>query len=185
MINNSFIKSFLVSLVWFLGFKIDFEKSNFAFLKFMTRCQMLKYNYFLGVCLGPTKFEIAQPNWQYKIQSILYYQVNLAIRRHCWRLRLEKIDSSIKLFDKKKSEPTILAKFHQSFRYQRVICKKYIIFLWIIEYEPVHISRVFKGSINQFRNNEFSRLFDQLAQLLLCVCSLVIVFCLVRENLIG
>ena len=39
----------------------------------------------------------------------------------------------------------------------------------------ISVLRVFKGSNNQFRNNEFSRLFDQLAQLLLRVCSLAIV----------
>jgi hypothetical protein len=31
IINNSFRKSFLGSLDWFLGVKIDSEKSNFAF----------------------------------------------------------------------------------------------------------------------------------------------------------
>ena len=129
----------------------------------MARCQFSKYS--IGVCLGPTNFEIPQPNWQYKIQSILCYQVNRAIRRHCWRLRLEIIDSSIKLFDKKKSEPTILAEFHQSFRYQRVICNKYK-FFFMIENGPVHISSsVFNGSNNQFRSKEFLILFDQLAQL--------------------
>ena len=35
-INNSFRKSFLGSLEWFLGVKIDSEKSNFAYLKCIT-----------------------------------------------------------------------------------------------------------------------------------------------------
>ena len=50
IINNSFKKSFLGSLDWFLGVKIDSEKSNFAYLKCMALCQFTKYNDFLGVC---------------------------------------------------------------------------------------------------------------------------------------
>ena len=42
-INNSFRKSFLGSLDWFLGVKIDSEKSNFTYLKCMALCQSKKY----------------------------------------------------------------------------------------------------------------------------------------------
>ena len=50
MINNSFRKSFLSSLDWFLAVKIDSEKANFAYLMCMVQCQFSKYNDFLGVC---------------------------------------------------------------------------------------------------------------------------------------